>query len=103
MVCFAIVSGLFTLCAAKQFDHCEADPMQLSIAKARQWLIHGTSDDDVPPSFSRDYVALKQRRSGKEEEDVHLLEIPTATHLDLIDPSSKAWNSVERIVLEATA
>jgi acetyl esterase/lipase len=81
----------------------EADPMQLSIANARQWLIHGTSDDDVPPSFSRDYVALKQKRSGKEQEDVHLLEIPTATHLDLIDPSSKTWNRVEQIVLEATA
>src|SRR5580692_4832914 len=81
----------------------EADPMQLSIAKARQWLIHGTSDDVVPPPFSRDYVALKQRRSGKKPEDAHLLEIPASGHFDLIDPSSKAWNRVEQIVLEATA
>ena len=81
----------------------EADPMQLSIAKARQWLIHGTSDDVVPPLFSRDYVALKQRRSGKKPEDAHLLEIPAAGHFDLIDPSSKTWNRVEQIVLEATA
>ncbi len=81
----------------------EADPMQLSIVKARQWLIHGTSDDDVPPSFSRDYVAAKQKRSGKEQEDAHLLEIPGATHFDLIDPRSKAWNRVEQIVLNATA
>lgn len=80
----------------------EADPTQLSIANAGQWLIHGTSDDDVPPSFSRDYVAAKQKRSGKEQEDAHLLEIPSATHLDLIDPSSNAWNSIERIVLKAT-
>jgi dipeptidyl aminopeptidase/acylaminoacyl peptidase len=81
----------------------EAEPMQLSIAKARQWLIHGTSDDDVPPSFSRDYVALKKKRSGKQQEDLHLLEIPNATHLDVIDPSSKAWPKVEQIVLETTA
>src|SRR5271154_645429 len=30
----------------------EADPMQLSIPQARQWLIHGSSDDVVPPAFS---------------------------------------------------
>jgi len=81
----------------------EANPMQLSITKARQWLIHGTSDDVVPSSFSRDYVALKQRRSGKEQEDTHLLEVPGADHFDLIDPRSKAWSSIEQIVLDATA
>jgi acetyl esterase/lipase len=79
----------------------EADPMQLSITMARQWLIHGTSDDVVPPAFSRDYVTLKQRRSGKEKEDAHLLEFPGADHYDPIDPRSNAWNSVEQIVLEA--
>lgn len=81
----------------------EADPMQLSIAKARQWLIHGTSDDVVPPPFSRDYVSRKQRRRGREQEDAHLVEIPAADHFDLIDPRSKAWNIVEGVVLEATA
>src|SRR5579863_7498941 len=29
----------------------EADPMQLSIPQARQWLIHGTADEVVPPAF----------------------------------------------------
>lgn len=81
----------------------EADPMQLSITKARQWLIHGTSDDVVPPAFSRDYVALKQRRSGKEKEGAHLREFPGADHFDLIDPRSNAWNSIAQIVLEAAA
>ena len=81
----------------------EADPMQLSITKAHQWLIHGTSDDVVPPAFSRDYVALKQRRSATQQEDAHPLEIPSADHFDLIDPHRKAWNSVEQIVLDATA
>jgi acetyl esterase/lipase len=81
----------------------EADPMQLSITKARQWLIHGTSDDVVPPAFSRDYVALKRRRSGKEKEDAHLRELPGADHFDLIEPRSNAWNSIAQIVLEAAA
>jgi acetyl esterase/lipase len=81
----------------------EADPMQLSIVKACQWLIHGTSDDVVPPLFSRDYVALKQGRSGKKPENAHLLEIAAGGHFDLIDPTSKAWKKVEQIVLEATA
>jgi acetyl esterase/lipase len=81
----------------------EADPMQLSIVKASQWLIHGTADDVVPPAFSRDYVALKQRRSENKQEDAHLREVSGADHYDLIDPLSKAWNRVERIVREATA
>ena len=71
--------------------------------QAHQWLIHGTADDVVPPAFSRDYVALKQRRSAMQQEDAHLLEIPSADHFDLIDPHRKAWNSVEQIVLDATA
>jgi acetyl esterase/lipase len=76
----------------------EADPMELSIPQARQWLIQGTADEDVPP-LSRDYVATKQKRSGKEKEDVHLLEISGTDHFDLIDPRSQAWTQVEKITL----
>jgi acetyl esterase/lipase len=78
----------------------EADPMQLAIPQARQWLIHGSADDVVPPAFSRDYVAAKQKRAGKEKEDVHLLEIPGVDHFDLIDPRSAAWKQVEQTVLQ---
>ncbi len=77
----------------------EADPMALAIPHARQWLIHGLADDIVPPAFSRDYVAAKQKRSGSEKEDPHLLEIPLAGHLDLIDPRTRAWKQVEEAVL----
>ena len=80
----------------------EADPMELSIPTARQWLIHGSADDEVPVAFSRDYVSIKQSRSGKEKEDVHLLEIPDAGHFDIIDPRSTAWKQVEEIVLRLT-
>src|SRR5579871_4403402 len=58
----------------------EADPMQLSFPRARQWLIHGQADDTVPPALSSDYVAAKQKRSGREREDVHLLSISGADH-----------------------
>jgi acetyl esterase/lipase len=77
----------------------EADPMQLSIGKASQWLIHGASDDTVPSAFSRDYVARKQSA----REDVHLLEIAGADHFDLIDPRSNAWKEVEQTVLATLA
>jgi acetyl esterase/lipase len=77
----------------------EADPMQLSIAKASQWLIHGASDDTVPPAFSRDYIARKQSA----REDVHLVEIAGADHFDLIDPHSNAWKQVEQTVLATQA
>jgi acetyl esterase/lipase len=70
----------------------EADPMQLSIPHARQWLIHGSADDTVPPRFSSDYVASKTKSPTKE--DAHGLQIEGADHFDLIDPQSKAWRQV---------
>ncbi len=78
----------------------EADSMQLSIPQARQYLIHGSADDIVPPDFSRDYVSAKGKRAAKEKEDAHLLEMPAAGHFDLIDPRSNPWKTVERTVLE---
>ena len=81
----------------------EADPMELSIPGARQWLIHGSADDVVPPGFSRDYVAIKQKRTDKQKEDVHLLEIAGAGHFDVIDPRSQAWKQIEDKVLQLVA
>jgi acetyl esterase/lipase len=78
----------------------EADPMQLSIPHVRQWLIHGLADDVVPSAFSHDYVTSKQKRSGKDREDVHFLEISAAGHFDLIDPRTRAWKQVEQTVLQ---
>jgi acetyl esterase/lipase len=73
----------------------EADPMELSIPTARQWLIHGKDDDTVPPEFSRDY-ALRKKKAG---ESVELLEIPHANHFDLIDPASEAFEQVRTALL----
>ena len=73
----------------------EADPMQLKIAQATQWLIHGASDDTVPPFLSRNYTEQKKKRG----ENVHYLEISTAGHTDVIDPRSTAWPKVEGAIL----
>jgi pimeloyl-ACP methyl ester carboxylesterase len=75
----------------------EADPMELGIPHARQWLVQGREDDTVPPEFSRDYV-LQKKKAGEAAE---LLEIPHAGHFDLIDPASEAFKEVKSTVLTA--
>jgi acetyl esterase/lipase len=78
----------------------EADPMQLAIDHATtQWQIHGAGDDVVPSYFSRQYTEHKKQRG----EDAHYTEVSTAGHLDLIDPRSKAWSTVENTVLHMLA
>jgi acetyl esterase/lipase len=77
----------------------EADPMESIIPQARQWLIHGTDDEVVPPQFSRDYVSAKTIR--KTGESAELLEIPKAGHFDLINPASNAFKQVRTTVLTA--
>jgi pimeloyl-ACP methyl ester carboxylesterase len=73
----------------------EADPMRLAIPQAKQILLHGAKDDDVPPDFSRRYFEEKK----KSHENVILVEIPKADHFDLIDPRSAAWPKVEAAVV----
>jgi acetyl esterase/lipase len=77
----------------------EADPMKLNIPRPRQWLLHGSEDDTVPPEFSRDYVTQKKKAG----ESAELLEIPHAGHFDLIDPTSEAFRQVANTVLTAVA
>lgn len=76
----------------------EADPMELKITHARQWLLHGSEDDTVPPEFSRSYAEQKKGR-----ERVELVEIAHAGHFDLIDPGSEAFKQVKAAVLSAVA
>ncbi|HLX84854.1 MAG TPA: alpha/beta hydrolase [Terriglobales bacterium] len=77
----------------------EADPAELAIPQARQWLIHGKVDDTVPPDFSRDYVSSRKKK--KTGESAELLEIPDAGHYELIDPGSEAFKQVSGTVLLA--
>jgi dipeptidyl aminopeptidase/acylaminoacyl peptidase len=73
----------------------EASPAELDI-HCRQLLIHGAEDDTVPVQMSRDYVKQKQQK----HENVSLLEIPKAGHLDVIDPESNAWPLVEKAMTD---
>lgn len=75
----------------------EADPMELKIGHARQWLLHGTEDDTVPVAFSRDYVAMKR----KARESVELVEVAKAGHFDFIDPRSEGFRQVKAAVMAA--
>ncbi|HYU45263.1 MAG TPA: alpha/beta hydrolase [Terriglobales bacterium] len=77
----------------------EADPMELKIPQAGQWLIHGTDDDTVPVEFSREYVQQK-KKSG---EPAQLIEIHGCGHFDLIDPDSAAFTQVTAAALSALA
>lgn len=72
----------------------EASPMDVAITHVRQVIIHGTDDDVVPPPFSSDYVAAKKKR----RENARLIEIPNAGHFDVIDPQSKAWETIDQAV-----
>ena len=76
----------------------EADPMELRITHARQWVLHGLDDDTVPPEFSREYAATKTK-SG---ERVDLVEIAHAGHFELIDPGSEVFQKVISAVRSAT-
>jgi acetyl esterase/lipase len=77
----------------------EADPMELTIAQARQWILVGKDDDVVPPEFSRDYVQYKT--SGDRREKAVLVETSRAGHYELIDPGSEAFERVRGAVMAA--
>jgi acetyl esterase/lipase len=63
----------------------------------RRVLVHGTEDEVVPIAISRSYIEARQR----DPQPPTLIEIPHATHMDLIDPQSVAGAQVLEIVLRA--
>ncbi|MGZ4824337.1 MAG: alpha/beta hydrolase family protein [Terriglobales bacterium] len=69
----------------------EASPIELPIA-ARQMIVHGTADLDVPIAISREYVRAKKKRG----EQVEFVSIRKASHFDLIDPRSNSFQTVAR-------
>jgi acetyl esterase/lipase len=65
----------------------EASPAELLPLGIPQILVHGTADETVPLIISQDYTQ-KARAAG---DQITLLEVPEATHFDVIDPASAAW------------
>lgn len=67
--------------------YAEASPAALLPLEIPQILVHGTIDDRVPLLVSQEY-AQKARFAG---DQVTLIELADATHFDIIDPASLAW------------
>ena len=76
----------------------EADPMELAIPEARQWILCGKDDDVVPPEMSREYARFKK---SIKKEKVELVEIARAGHFELIDPGAEAFTRVRDAVMAA--
>jgi hypothetical protein len=58
-------------------------------------LVHGALDETVPVSLSRRFL----ERQAADRENLRLVEIAGAEHMDLVDPESAAWATVLDCVL----
>jgi acetyl esterase/lipase len=67
-----------------------ACPRLLLPLGARQTVVHGSSDDNVPFMLSAGYAAAA-RQAG---DPCEFLPLPGADHFDLIDPATPAWAAV---------
>lgn len=76
----------------------EASPAEQRI-NARQILIHGTRDQDVPYELSKSY-ADRKTKSG---EHVELLTLPDIGHFEIVDPHSGVWGKVQASIVRLTA
>jgi len=65
-----------------------ASPAALAPLGVPQVLVHGTADDRVPLSQSREYAAL--------DPSAELVELDGADHFDVIDVRHEAWAAVAR-------
>ena len=67
----------------------DASPAEKHIA-AKQILIHGTADVDVPYELSRHYADQKTAAG----ENAELVTMPDTGHFELVDPESAQWSNV---------
>jgi acetyl esterase/lipase len=67
--------------------YAEASPAARLPLGLPQVLVHGSADEVVPPSQSRDYAAAA-RAAGDE---VELVEPEGADHFDVVEPAHAAW------------
>jgi acetyl esterase/lipase len=69
-------------------------PYDLLPLGIRQFLLHGTTDEDVPLEMSERYV----RQAVAKGDAATLLTLPDIGHFELIDPTSSAWPTVLSII-----
>jgi len=72
----------------------ELDPARQLPLDVPVYAVHGTADDLVPPTQSREYVARTRRAGGEAE----LVELAGADHFTLIDPTSDAWRTTRGLL-----
>lgn len=65
-------------------------PYDLLPLGARQFLLHGTADTNVPLELSERYV----RRASTKGDPATLLTLPDVGHFELVDPASQVWSTV---------
>jgi acetyl esterase/lipase len=71
----------------------DADPRQQLPLDVPVWCVHGTDDEDVPLSQSREYVAAATAAGARAE----LVEV-SGDHYVVIDPASDAWRRALEIL-----
>ncbi len=71
--------------------YASTSPIELLPISVPQRLIHGTADDTVPFEMSERFVKASQ--------NAKLIALKGAGHLELVDPSSKEWPTVEKTIL----
>jgi acetyl esterase/lipase len=69
-----------------------ASPVERLPLGLPQLVVHGTNDGTVPPEQSEDYA----RRACEAGDPVDLRVVPRASHMELVDPRSPAWDIVAR-------
>jgi len=62
-----------------------ASPASLTPLGVPQLLVHGSADDIVPPSQSREHAAR--------DPDADLAELPGVDHFDVVDPDHVSWRT----------
>lgn len=72
----------------------ELDPARQLPLDVPVYAVHGTADELVPPTQSREYV-VRTRRAGGEAE---LVELAGADHFTLIDATSDAWRTTRALL-----
>lgn len=80
-------------------QYAEASPLRLLPHGSRQLLIHGTADDAVPITQSRDYVYAARGARDR----VSCIELPGGGHMDFLDPRSAPHDALCEWLLDATS
>ncbi|GAB0169618.1 alpha/beta hydrolase [Lysinibacillus sp. CTST325] len=68
----------------------QASPIQLLPLQVPQVLIHGSLDISVPIGISYNY----KREADASEDQVKMVEIPSAEHFKVIDPKAEEWSYI---------